>query len=242
MKVLFIGDIHGRTGWKTLVNNALLNFVDKIVFLGDYVDSYSESPVRQLYNLKEIVAFKRKKGKDKVTLLLGNHDYAYIHNFYAISGFQPEMANDFKKVFEENKDLFSIAWGHFGLNGKYTLATHAGLTLSFYKNWLNKEKEEGDFVRKILNKENIHIHEALNVLKDKKDLMWKVGSMRGGVGTPGVLWADNQELLKDPYPYINQIYGHTAQYSPTINFVDEYILACIDSHDNSPIASLIIDL
>lgn len=40
MKIAVIGDIHGRTIWKDIVKDAK-DKVDKIVFLGDYVDPYA---------------------------------------------------------------------------------------------------------------------------------------------------------------------------------------------------------
>jgi metallophosphoesterase superfamily enzyme len=74
MKLLAIGDIHGRDVWKDI------NFLafDKVVFVGDYVDSYIRSDWQVYQNLKEIIDLK-KQNFDKVVLLLGNHDIHYSH-------------------------------------------------------------------------------------------------------------------------------------------------------------------
>ena len=242
-RVLFVGDIHGRADWRELTLLALKNF-DEIVLLGDYVDSFTARPVVQLENLKSIVSFLKNKAKGRVTALLGNHDYAYLKGKFGISGFQPAMYPDFKKIFEDNYDLFKIAWGYTGNDGRYTLVTHAGLTYTFWKKYILKEIEEGGFVHQVTDgKIPENIHETLNLLKDKTELMWKVGSMRGGAGTPGPLWADIHELLDDPYPEINQIVGHTANYSPTINFQKNgYFISRIDSFDRMKTASVIFSL
>ena len=70
MKIKVIGDIHGKDTWKKYNN---FNDCDIIVFLGDYVDSFYESNETIYNNLEEIIQFK-KDNKNKVILLLGNHD------------------------------------------------------------------------------------------------------------------------------------------------------------------------
>jgi predicted phosphodiesterase len=241
--ILFIGDIHGRGGWKELAIQAFTNF-DEVVLLGDYVDSFKTPPVVQLENLKAIISFLNKKAKGRVTALLGNHDYAYIKGHYGISGFQAAMLPEFQRLFEDNRDIFQIAWGYTGDNGRYTLATHAGLTKTLYNRYILPELGEGGFVHKVT--EGVipeDLHDMLNLLRDKDDIMWKVGTMRGGMGTPGPLWADIHELGEDPYQDINQVVGHTASYSPSMRFIeDNYFIARVDSYDNKELATLSLDL
>lgn len=244
-KVLFIGDIHGKTGWREIVLEGLKRFYE-VVFMGDYFDSFDISSVRQLDNFKSILAFIRnKKG---VTALLGNHDYAYIHGFSNISGYQYPHAQEIRQLLVENIDLFDIAWGYRNEKEKYTLATHAGLTRKFWNNYVIPLFEEGEFLHRVVGPDglkNLEIHEILNYLKDKKDLMWKVGSVRGGAGTPGPLWSDWSELTEDPYEYINQVVGHTALFSPALHFQTDDFLTCIDcwtgKESNKP-GSLVISL
>jgi len=109
MKVLCIGDIHGRDDWKDKVNYALTHFVNKIIFIADYVDSFDIDPCEILYNLKEIIEYK-KKYPEKIILLLGNHDYAYVFGYSNISGYNYTIQYDYKQLFQENWDLFDIAW------------------------------------------------------------------------------------------------------------------------------------
>ena len=70
MKILVIPDVHGRTFWhaaKEIIDN-----VDKVVFLGDYLDPYPEegiTPDDALSEFCKILAFKDKY-PDKVVLLI----------------------------------------------------------------------------------------------------------------------------------------------------------------------------
>lgn len=232
-KVLFIGDIHGLPQWREIALDALKKF-QEVVFLGDYLDSFNISPALQLENLKSIIAFLRNKpNHGKITALLGNHDYAYIKSFSAISGYQHNQAFIYKELLEKNIDLFSIAWGYTSDTGKYTLATHAGLTHKFWNYNILPLFNKWMFLDMISDgngPSSLQIHEILNYLIDKSDLMWKVGSMRGGVGTPGPLWADYIELLSDPYPDINQVFGHTAKQSISMDFIKDSFYACIDTY------------
>ena len=231
MKVLFIGDIHGRTDWNKYAGEAMKAGYE-IVFLGDYVDSFDVEPYKIEQNLLQIIAFKKRAEKrkawvTKVTLLIGNHDYAYISEKNC-SGHEEGWAQRYKEIFDQNWDLFDIAWGYNApFTQQYTLASHAGITESFWRHYISRsELPHYEFVQKILGKDCFDIrmekdkaihktpmHEILNVLKDKFGLLWKVGSERGGSGTPGVLWADLNELKKDPYPGIDQIVGHTGWHS-----------------------------
>jgi predicted phosphodiesterase len=228
--VLFIGDIHGLPDWQELVKNGLWQHYE-IVFLGDYVDSFVVKPVEQLRNLEDLCNFIRENKKN-VTAILGNHDYAYIKDIDGITGKQYTLASEYKKIFMDNIDLFQMAWGHTNANTKkYTLATHAGLTQNFYNFFLKKERKLDE-----------PLHEALNRLVDDVKLIWKVGSMRGGVGTPGPLWADYYEVIDDPYEGINQVFGHTPRVAPTLDHFGDDFIACIDSRGNKKVESMIIAL
>lgn len=69
-KIVVMGDIHGRTIWKDIVN---LENPDKVIFLGDYVSSHEGiSSEQQLSNLEDILQYKEDRG-EAVILLRGNH-------------------------------------------------------------------------------------------------------------------------------------------------------------------------
>lgn len=75
-KILILPDIHGRQFWKKAVEE-WSNKVNKIIFLGDYLDSYPDEGITRknaIRNFEEIIDYKINN-KDKVVLLLGNHKF-----------------------------------------------------------------------------------------------------------------------------------------------------------------------
>jgi len=241
-KVLFIGDIHGRTDWEKMIGEALPRFYH-IVFLGDYVDSFDIRPVEIFQNLKKILGYK-KKYPDRITLLLGNHDFAYIDEHHQTSGYNFQAAVDYRPFFLENHEYFDVAWGYTNDKGKYTLATHAGLTLRYYNNYiLPLLKDPESLINKLSDgrADELKIHEILNYLRNDK-ILWKVGSVRGGMGTPGPLWADITELLDEPYKGINQIVGHTATGTVYMTHNDGDFIVKVDGDYGKKTANILINL
>ena len=57
MKTVVIGDVHGRSLWKLIVNQ---ENPDRVIFIGDYFDSFEISGVEQIQNFKEIIEYKEK--------------------------------------------------------------------------------------------------------------------------------------------------------------------------------------
>ena len=71
MKIIAIGDCHGRKHWERVVEE--VKEFDKFIFMGDYFDSReSISYDTQIANFKKILEFKETY-PDKVILLIGNH-------------------------------------------------------------------------------------------------------------------------------------------------------------------------
>ena len=124
-KNIYIGDIHGLTLWKQIVEDNI-DF-DNIVFIGDYLDSFDVSGEDQLKNLLDIIEFK-KSNMDKVHLLIGNHDIHYWPgiNDTKTSGFQFDMKTIFTETFQNNKDLFKMC-----IIIEDNLCTHAGISEDF---------------------------------------------------------------------------------------------------------------
>ena len=74
--MLVIPDVHGRKFWKDVVTQ-YENNVDKIIFLGDYLDPYPDEGITRkdaINNFEEIIDYK-VNNKDKFVLLLGNHKF-----------------------------------------------------------------------------------------------------------------------------------------------------------------------
>lgn len=53
MKIVVIGDIHGRNVWEDIIK---AESPDQVIFMGDYFDSYNIPGVYQIYNFQNIVA------------------------------------------------------------------------------------------------------------------------------------------------------------------------------------------
>lgn len=138
MKVVTIGDIHGRSYWKEVIKNEL-DF-DVLVFIGDYWDSFDISFEHQMHNFNEIIKFKEgielTSSNKQVILLIGNHDWhylPYIEDTHT-SGYQTQYAFKIKELMRENHNHFIMAYENDGY-----LFSHAGISEKFlnatYPDW-----------------------------------------------------------------------------------------------------------
>lgn len=195
MKQCILGDIHGRTIWKRIVEDEKDS--DRFIFIGDYLDTHEDiGPIQQADNLQDIIDFKKSKtieGKE-VILLVGNHCYHYwpgIEENY--SGYQPRMRPTFEYIFKENKDLFQLCF-----EDEYKiLYSHAGFTETFVNQRL------GSFSVKQTN----------DIWKYKPTTFSFYPWDRSGCGDDirqGPLWVRPQSLYKDTYGDQLQVIGHTG--------------------------------
>lgn len=122
MKLVAIGDIHGRDIWKQIV--AQEQDADEFVFVGDYFDSFTVKGIDQINNFLDIIEFK-KQSKVPVILLIGNHDHHYYPGIdnSSTSGYQTLMAPSIKHVVGDNKQHLQAAYQ----SGEFVF-THAGLS------------------------------------------------------------------------------------------------------------------
>lgn len=263
-KILVIPDVHGRRFWKKPCKE-LVDKVDEIVFLGDYVDPYpydfdpykivernGSSTTGEyidnddvLPNLADIINFADLH-KDKVTLLLGNHDMHYISSvFYQLAGgtrYNRSLAPQIKELFNEDRDLFYFAhlikW-----KGGYVLFTHAGVN----KGWFEMHSNYG----KIKHKDDMLVFKGdkfdpetlasdINSIKEGDDnlpCLCEIGWSRGGGNKYGSsLWSDCEEYIVNrrtafvPDEFkengIFQVFGHTRLRGEPI--VMENAFACLD--------------
>ena len=193
MKTIFLGDTHGRSLWKDIIAK---ESPDRVVFIGDYFDSFDIKSTEQMFNFKEIIAFK-ESNQCEVILLIGNHDYHYYPGGETYSGYQHGAAPAIKQLLEENNHHMQMCYQLDNI-----LCSHAGIG----HNWLvEQEKYElgsiADFVNDIWNyKPNRFMFYGFDPYGDNKTQtpIWI---------RPKSLLAGNKEtfLKKD---YI-QIAGHT---------------------------------
>lgn len=212
---MYVGDIHGEL---YLLENAIEKFEEekhnKLIFIGDYVDSYDCTDVEIVHCLKEVIEYK-KKNPNNIFLLLGNHDWQYYYVFekwYRCSGRRANIEKELYDLFMSNKDLFNIAHK----DGKY-LATHAGISKKWYSKYYDRLLYYGD---KYWDAKG-DIDQILNRIKDTPDnwILGTIGEIRGGSGAGGPLWADKSEMgTNESSKHWNQIVGHSRV--PDITQVD----------------------
>lgn len=225
MKTVSIGDIHGSNKWKLLlfgtitptleeINN-IVNQFDKIIFIGDYVDSFDVDNIIIIENLLEIINLK-KNYPDKIILLWGNHDVFYYTLNYTrdnVSGIRPEITQELNQIFRSNYRLFQFAYQY-----KNYIWTHAGIHQGWWVHYVLPKitgKKESRFKQYLNGDENIA--DILNLMWEfQDDSLFMVSHHRvkygfGGkrVGSP--LWAAKIEICNKPLRDFNQIFGHTRQ-------------------------------
>ena len=129
-KILICPDVHGRKFWHKAIE--MIDEVDQVVFLGDYLDPYSHEGITfedALIELEGILAFKEDY-PDKVVLLVGNHDMHYIKTeFMDCSRLNYAQRQEMHDLYMNNIGSFQIIYEE-----ENYLFSHAGI----YKEWMDK--------------------------------------------------------------------------------------------------------
>jgi predicted phosphodiesterase len=232
MNILVIPDVHGRTFWKDAVDKHLEE-CDKVIFLGDYLDEYPDENITRKQskeNFKEIINLK-ENNRDKVILLLGNHDLHYMHReFTRSSRYSSSNAYSYKQMFLSHESFFKIAHEEM-INDKKYLFTHAGVM----KSWYERNKEIiGELTTDNINKLQGFRNGILSLAEVSKYRSW-IGEKSGSP-----LWSDVREKIDDEKSMIDhvmanedsyvkeydyQIFGHT-QLTENPIITDKWV--CID--------------
>lgn len=195
MKIAVLGDIHGRNIWKNLSG------YDKIIFLGDYFDSFDIKPQDQISNFKDILEYR--KNHDTV-LLLGNHDYHYLSfTNERYTGFQPKYYYTINRLLMENLEYFQIGYKHNNF-----LFSHAGVTQTWWKNITDE-----DFDVELLNDFFKHTPTVFKFQRNKNKLS---SDSSGDNIFQGPLWVRPNSLAQDSLTKYTHIVGHTQHDKMTI--------------------------
>lgn len=204
MKIIALGDTHGRTMWKDIV--AKESDADKIVFNGDYFDSRERiSPEDQIKNFKEILEFKRSN-PEKVVLIIGNHDFHYMNGVNeTYSGFQYHNLKEINEVLEDALTDKSLQMCF--MYDKYVF-THAGVT----NTWCITHN-----VNRLPNK----LQDSINELfySNKMPFYFQVGenySQSGDDVTQSPLWVRIPSLFRDRLDDYTFVVGHSTLHELTI--------------------------
>lgn len=218
MKIIAIGDTHGRTIWQQIVEKE--KNADKIVFIGDYFDSHDNiSGDIQLQNFENILQHKRDNPK-QVVLLFGNHDYHYIID-EKYSGYNSAYASQFgeaiKRAISENLVQMCYKVGE-------AIFTHAGVSETWLKDKGYYETEDEKDMQQFIN----------DLFKYKPMAFRFVGANPYGDSLQSSpIWIRPKSLMSDPpkFEELTQIVGHTHQNLTTIDRGDKIKYAFIDSLD-----------
>ena len=192
MKILIVPDVHGRKFWHEA--EELINEVDKVVFLGDYLDPYSYEGITfedAITEFKEILNFKEKY-PDKVTLLIGNHDCHYlITSFMDCSRLHYMLRQEMHDLFMNNIDKFQLIYEF-----ENYIFSHAGI----YKAWMEKHDLTLDDLK-----------DFKTFIKDRWKTLEDVSFYRNGYDKVGsCVWADLYESIgNELYTDKRQIVGHS---------------------------------
>ena len=184
-KIVVLGDIHGRTLWKDIIEKEQ---PDQVIFLGDYVSTHeciSESD--QVSNLLEILRFKDLY--PETILLRGNHDLQHLGYYWAeCSGYFARVAElmvDLKEEF-----LAKTQWIHIIGN---TIFSHAGISTK----WLETNRLTLD---------------GINSLEPSERFGFSSSNPRDIYGTspeqPST-WIRPTTLVDVMIPGYDQVVGHT---------------------------------
>lgn len=190
MKHIIITDLHGRNSWHDIDFKQF----DKVVFLGDYADSYTEEDNAIYNNLVAIIKLKRKYW-NKVILLLDNHEVQHLHfSRYQIKGFRAGMQRQLTELLNQNRDCFQMAYQR----GNY-ISTHAGICASWYREFLKSPiisqiRDDNDSIVDLINRV-----EAIGT-PQQRYMLYSEGIHRGEsgdlvLGSP--IWTDRKETMLD---------------------------------------------
>lgn len=199
MKILVIGDIHGRTIWKDIIEK---ESPDKVIFLGDYVSTHDNiSADQQLSNLNNILNYK-EENSDKVILLRGNHDIQHLGYYWArCSGLDPKVRNYMAEESFREYFLKLTQWIYIDENIK-TIFSHAGISSI----WMDNS--------------NINSIYDINKLEPSELFAFTPNSTHDYYGdsiTQPPIWIRPQALYECNIADWDQVVGHTPVIKDIIN-------------------------
>jgi predicted MPP superfamily phosphohydrolase len=213
MKICVIPDIHQTTLWKK-VN---IDLFDKVIFLGDYFDCWTNKWPKQINNFNAILKLK-KNNINKVDVLFGNHETSNYFNEQC-SGFQSYYAENIKRALIHEYQYMQIISLYDGW-----LFSHAGVS----QRWMDYSGIKS-------------VEEINQLFKEKPNCFTWVGpDGYGNNEREGCLWIRIPALMKTAVKGYNQVVGHTelSKLELRTSPYSETKIICIDSDDHSNIIIL----
>lgn len=207
MKTIVLGDIHGRSAWADILK---AEQPDRVIFLGDYMDSFDVKPEDQIENLYKILDVKN------AIRCIGNHDFHYLtnDNDERYSGFNLSIKRIIqpilKEAVEENKIVPLFVEDKI-------IYSHAGVSKFWLTNISNVNKVE-DINNETFDYDTLRF----NYLKGYNPY--------GDTLSQGPIWIRPASLFKDQLDGYIQIVGHT----PTRKIIQEgnlFLCDCLEHGD-----------
>lgn len=220
MKIVAIGDIHGKTIWKDIVEKE--KDADKIVFVGDFLDTFENiSRDAQVRNLKEVLEYKREN-PEQIVILVGNHDYHYLPEVSRLgiyySGFQGSILHMVTHLFSDSILNKEIVGCYLYDN---VLFTHAGVT----KTWCENYYVNYDNLEESIN--NLLINNISSFGFQYSDKRFSVNPYGDDI-FQSPTWVRPESLIIDKLDDYIQVVGHTRMNSITLTD-SVYFIDCLDS-------------
>lgn len=204
MLIGIIPDIHQTTYFNKMVEDNI-DHLDKLVFLGDYVDNWEAKkwwniPSHNPINIVNKVISYKKKYPNKIDLLLGNHCLSYLSknpHSKNVSGHQLEHDEEIAQVFLDNINLFKIAVEYDGW-----VISHAGFSKTWVYNqinrgWNGQNETIIEWCNRMIVERNFHYFDWTGTISPNGDEITQ---------TP--TWIRPFSLEKDPC-FRKQIVGHS---------------------------------
>lgn len=232
MKIIAIGDLHGRDTWRQIVEKE--KEADKFIFMGDYWDSFDVPFIEQLANWYNLVTFKAAN-PDKVVLLIGNHDFHYM--WFAkeqYSGYQDSHYMVIRELLKDATNLWNMQMAY--QEGEY-LFTHAGVT----NTWFDANRF-GYILEEWTTAEIINY-----IFQDHPEAFRFTPSTGldtyGDSITQSPIWVRSQSLIKDTLQGLTQVVGHTHMKVITYfsNTEDSHQIILTDTFDHGTEYLSIVD-
>lgn len=192
-KRIVLGDTHGN--FQPIESIYNIEQPDEVILLGDYCDSFSfktQDIVKCWDNIQEL----KQKHHGEFRILMGNHDWHYIHSLEKYSGYSQSTWNAMHTKLTDawtNKDIH-IAYID-SINK--TIYSHAGITNTWLSDWNNPPLDMLDDVN------------VQGLCFSRHDIF----DVHGDSIHQGPLWVRPTALLEDMYndgkEIWKQIVGHT---------------------------------
>lgn len=208
MKTLILGDVHGRSCWKDIIEK---ENPDRVIFLGDFVTTHElYTADDQLKQLNEILEYKRSH--PDTIILRGNHDLDGLCYHWASCYPQPDRK--VRQVMDHTKPLGQeflrlSQWIHVEtIGGKPYIFAHAGVTM----NWLAE-------VLKLDISDIPAALEQINAMEPTKNFGF-TGGRWDNYGTDpqqSCTWVRPDTLAEYAIPGYNYVVGHTGTYAGCIS-------------------------